>query len=348
MSDIEMRESTDMPLSSKDVQPERRPTIVLFPQGDLTLVIGKVEQQPVRVSRDALRLASPVWNAMLNGNWAESGATEIPFPEDDIEAMMIVLRISHLKYEGVPDPEVMKIGGLYNLAAVCDKYDVLHIVQFVYYMKRWFPRLNHYKRYHPRMPRKELQENMDPRWLFVAWVFGHEHSFKVQAGYLARTAMMNTEGQLMTEFGEMIEKHHVPSDLLERIIETRKATITLLLEHIRALLQALQSDTVCKQDSLSLDAQLGCRSSIFGSFLVELTRIGIVGNGLVIADVEDVTVSVERLNQSLQTVRVLTNAGHKSCGRRFRLAYTSKEIVSAMKSPVSDAHLAHFEKGACE
>jgi len=78
-------------------QPELRPTIVLYPQGDLTLVVGDVVKQPFLVSRDAVRLASPVWNAMLGGRWRESGASEVALPDDDPEAMHIVLKLAHLK-----------------------------------------------------------------------------------------------------------------------------------------------------------------------------------------------------------------------------------------------------------
>ncbi|KAF2655964.1 hypothetical protein K491DRAFT_715811 [Lophiostoma macrostomum CBS 122681] len=122
------------PASSTDeheaTTPISKSTITLHDYGDRTLLIGAPDElQPVRVSSDVLRLASPVWRAMLERSWVESKAPEIIFPDDDPEAMLIVLRIAHLAFHELPKKRGLSFESLVNLAIVCDKYDVVGIVR---------------------------------------------------------------------------------------------------------------------------------------------------------------------------------------------------------------------------
>lgn len=73
-----------------------RADIVLHDESDITLLIGDGKKhQSVKALKMVMCLTSPVWKAMLSGQWAESGASKIAFPDDDIDAMVIVLRIAH-------------------------------------------------------------------------------------------------------------------------------------------------------------------------------------------------------------------------------------------------------------
>ena len=131
-----------MELDSEKSQTESsdpRKTIQLYDGGDVVLQIGPEEQpQPVLVSKLAIALASPVWKAMFERQqWAESTADEIPFPEDDIEAMLIVLRIAHLRFQELPGKHGLSLQAMLNLAVVCDKYDLVKVVRPFLDLHRW-------------------------------------------------------------------------------------------------------------------------------------------------------------------------------------------------------------------
>ena len=77
------------------------------PEGDLVLHVGAefgYVPRPARfrVSRVALRLASPVWKVMFTGKFAEATAEEVTLPEDSSAGVRILLLIAHLQFKKVP------------------------------------------------------------------------------------------------------------------------------------------------------------------------------------------------------------------------------------------------------
>jgi hypothetical protein len=158
-------------------------TIVLRESGDVTLLIGTGKtQQPVVVSSEALCLASPVWKVMFKPPWAESKAHEIPFPDDDPESMLIVLRIAHLKFQDLPAKKSLEALALHKLAVVCDKYDLVSLVRPFVDLHCWAERFFY---------RAPLQ-NAWAGWLFVAWTFGYTQSFNDLARDMAYGVSVNT------------------------------------------------------------------------------------------------------------------------------------------------------------
>lgn len=110
------------------------------PDGDLILILSRnglddaevdhknPPNDEMRVSSKVLMLNSPVFKAMLSGNFKEgielaanSGHSDpysLEFPDDDVEAMTILCQILHNVYV----PERPKPLGLSKLAFVSDKY----------------------------------------------------------------------------------------------------------------------------------------------------------------------------------------------------------------------------------
>ena len=116
------------------------------PAGDLTLLIGSGrKQRQIRASSKVLSLASPVFAALLSPKFAEGvslsqkewqKAQEIPFPEDDPEAMIWLCHALHFKKcvdEDFSFPLLMKI------ALLCDKYDLSRALGMwsAMWMRRW-------------------------------------------------------------------------------------------------------------------------------------------------------------------------------------------------------------------
>jgi hypothetical protein len=100
---------------------------IIVTYGDIYLKLGK-EGFPnfrVLVSSVALTLASPVFDAMFNGNFSEGQARsaslphEVPLAEDDTQAMLLVDQIAHMRTSHLP--EKLTIDAFTDFAFVCDK-----------------------------------------------------------------------------------------------------------------------------------------------------------------------------------------------------------------------------------
>jgi hypothetical protein len=93
------------------------------------------------VSSHAMALASPVWKKFLFPPWPKSEGTkeskkqdeckfpvqQLTFVEDDGEALLTLLRITHLKFKEVP--VTLHYNHLLNLAILVDQYDCMDIVR---------------------------------------------------------------------------------------------------------------------------------------------------------------------------------------------------------------------------
>jgi hypothetical protein len=160
-----------------------RPTIRLHDSGDVTLLIGYGDDRKrVLVSTTVLRLASPVWKAMFGARWAESEASEIDLSHDDADAMLLVLRIAHLQFHDLA--KGLKYRALLDLAVVCDKYDLIHLVRPFLDLYGWAKPYTYTLRQPIRHTARPIQY---PGWLFIAWTFGYIESFCALAKQMSCT-----------------------------------------------------------------------------------------------------------------------------------------------------------------
>lgn len=81
--------------------PVKLPVKELCPNGDLMLLVGKNPVHPFLVSRTVLTSTSPVFSAMLTGNFSEATKKEIDLEDNDAGALLTVLRIAHLRFHEV-------------------------------------------------------------------------------------------------------------------------------------------------------------------------------------------------------------------------------------------------------
>lgn len=99
------------------------------PAGDLVLLVGVDEDSKLlRVSSRVLTLASPVLSALLSPRFKEgnslsdsTGVPQIPFPEDNPEAMEWLCQTLHFKTKVTDEVSFPLVK---NLAVLCDKYDL--------------------------------------------------------------------------------------------------------------------------------------------------------------------------------------------------------------------------------
>lgn len=117
--------------NEQTIEKVKESPVTLDPSGDLLLIVNQAARQKTfRVSSFAMCLASPVWRAMLSpsGNFKEAHPKdgEISFPEDDPDAMFIVLSAVHYQFQHIP--EDLSSENLLNLGILCDKYDVAKLM----------------------------------------------------------------------------------------------------------------------------------------------------------------------------------------------------------------------------
>ena len=98
--------------------------------GDLTLEIGPHRAQ-YRVCSRALSRASPVFKAMLYGQFTEASAKQLDglwsvvLPEDDPDTMRILLNITHGYFDEIPSPLAEE--ELLKATLLTHKYDMTGI-----------------------------------------------------------------------------------------------------------------------------------------------------------------------------------------------------------------------------
>lgn len=110
------------------------PTIALAADGDVVLVVGP-DRRRLRVSSIFVKNASPVLKAMLGPKFKEGhqltqrDEVEIPLPDDNAEALEIVLTTIHGHNDKVPT--TLSPTSLLRIAITVDKYDCYNPLAFV-------------------------------------------------------------------------------------------------------------------------------------------------------------------------------------------------------------------------
>ena len=152
-------------------------TIFIDQQGDLDLVVGTGEvARTFCVSSKVMRLASPVWRAMLSPDFSfiEAGndTSQITFPEDNPTALFILLLASHLRLLEIP--KFIDDNTLMELCILCDKYDCVAVLRP--WLSVWLPPLS-----------EILRETAPPlEWAMISWVIGDASGFKIATNELVR------------------------------------------------------------------------------------------------------------------------------------------------------------------
>ncbi len=173
-------------------------TVYLDPWGDLKIIAEDRNQEPktLVVSSTVMRLASPVWRVMFDPNGrfreAQEAQKEVFFPDDDADALVILLRIAHLAWREVP--ETISFDNLAALAVLCDKYDMIHFVRP--WLAKWQSR--------PLAIVRGPEER-----LFIAWTFGDYMSFVHNVKKLIVSCNTDDAGK-MTRGGKLIELDFAP------------------------------------------------------------------------------------------------------------------------------------------
>lgn len=179
-------------------------------KSDPTLVLDKPNDDghaDVLVSSHVMRRASPVWRSMLApSRWKESSEARLPMPENDLDAMTVVLHIAHLNFMEVPTSiGEIRDSTLLQIAILCDKYDLFNLVSP--WIDHWIGKVD------PELDVADM--------LFVFYVFNRKERFVKLANSVVPTlrcvlnaedGMENQDGRNMVPQGQE-HRNNVMSEL---------------------------------------------------------------------------------------------------------------------------------------
>ncbi|QSZ33629.1 hypothetical protein DSL72_005197 [Monilinia vaccinii-corymbosi] len=202
------------------------------------------------VSSKHMVLVSPVFKAMLQwSNFKEGyamkshGEVEIPLPDDDPDAMRILVDIVHCHHKDVP--RKVKLGLLTHLAVLVDKYRLHEAVQI--YSDMW---ISHAKK---KFPSSMAEDGVEIclQWLCISWVFEKPRDFTS----MTRIFQQESTQSLSSMISESPWDIPVPSNVVENIEQDRIRALDEAISALRDTIESYQTSTlVCRASPAHLSA----------------------------------------------------------------------------------------------
>lgn len=181
------------------------------PHGDLILDLPPSDaQHSLRVASKALCLSSSVFRAMLGPSSkfqegvklrenAGGSAAHISLDDDSYDALLIVMNAIHLQIRKMPTTVTVDL--FYQIAVVCDKYDLAEIL--VPWVKMWTDRFQD-------VAKKPGYE----RWFLISWVFRQSKIFSNVTRELMLDTKLSKRGLLVTSGGHFLDSGGIPDSLI--------------------------------------------------------------------------------------------------------------------------------------
>ncbi|MCJ1368297.1 hypothetical protein MMC16_007439 [Acarospora aff. strigata] len=312
--------------------------ICILDSGDLLLLVTYSNDRIVFVvSSHAMSLASPIWKKTLKPPFPKLVSRidgdddlqdkQVDFSEDNGEALLLLLRIAHLQFSKVPS--TLTFESLLDVAILYDKYDCVGLVGP--WLSLWLSN-----------EETQSKEQGYEEWLFIAWVFGREKTFKELATKLTHEVKINAKGDCLTSTGEIFPSQ-MPPDIIESILDIRQATVKALLNVLYDYVDRFESnkETICRENSKECDAL------VYGSLL----------RGLQEADLwprkssKTVHISVQELASKLNSLNIFiypqdrrrhSSSSHYNCNWAERKDLVANTL-SSIPDPVLESHSRHMQ-----
>ena len=182
------------------------------PNGDLKIKVGsETNSELFIVSSKAMSLVCKPWKAMFGSDskfleGTRSSDTIIPLPEDNVEALRILVNAAHLRFSSVPP--VLNFSTLVQVAILCDKYGAAELVQP--WLSVWL-----------NAAQSHSESLIHEGWLLIAWTFGLSSKFRHIANLMvhdlgARRFELNECQHHLLKWrnGRMVEEYYLPPGIL--------------------------------------------------------------------------------------------------------------------------------------
>ncbi|KAI9844826.1 MAG: hypothetical protein M1837_005244 [Sclerophora amabilis] len=189
------------------------------------------------------------------------GMVEIPLPDDDPSALLILLNIIHGYIRKVP--QKVNFLMLTQLSVLIDKYELHEVAELI--SSQWVSELS------KDMPCSFTDETLP--WIFVSWVFQKRELF-LEA---TKIAMRESRCMLRDAPGHELP---IPSSISGSIDEKRQNAVSGLITELMQILERYSEPGYCcvlwKRDGQNERKALLCDSLILGSLTKGLNSIGLI------------------------------------------------------------------------
>ncbi|KAF8243181.1 hypothetical protein K440DRAFT_664302 [Wilcoxina mikolae CBS 423.85] len=192
----------------------------LSPRADMIVALYQQDGNSIKyaVESNILRLASPVFRAMLGENFKEgaelvSSRNELytlELPDDDAKAMYTLLCILHHISQQVPTK--MPHSELLHIAITSEKYDCYEAL--FPWIQLWLPQA------------KTLKDDNDA--LLIAWSFRYKALFEVISRVLILECPVASDGTIVTKSGGPFHET-IPESVLTKILQRRNDVVDKIL-----------------------------------------------------------------------------------------------------------------------
>ncbi|TID22680.1 V-type proton ATPase subunit D [Venturia nashicola] len=309
------------------------PVITLCFDADLMLVVGEDHGQAHRykVSRHTLCMASPVFKAMLTGNFSEAVKDEIVLEDDDPGALLLVLRIAHLKHSEVR--RTLSLPDLVNVATICDKYDTAAVCRpFVAgWIDQW-------------LPTSISKDSFEVIW--PTWVFGYDKQFVSLVDELYQCFTLNDLGHAEYS-GQRLADMMMPPGLLENLEKGRLVAIDSILTDFYFFVDSyVKGSRSCQEQRAGTREAEACSAFLVGqliraSYMLDCFPVRQMGT-----DRDD---SIDQLYSKLTGISLNpyteNNSTHNSCALvSKKMATRMYFTLKAIPSPILDYHRVHLRE----
>ncbi|TGO20774.1 hypothetical protein BPAE_0267g00140 [Botrytis paeoniae] len=220
----------------------------------------------ILVSSKHMSFASPVFKAMLTGDFKEAvelrekGRIEIPLPDDDACAMIILI-IMHGRFKSVT--KYPNLALFAKIAILVDKYQCHESTEFA--VKVWTAN-------HRPLPWSRSWYNTSC-WICVAWVFRLDDGFREATEKIIRESGVGL-GAILKENDLALP---IPERVINKIDESRENAISQLINILKDTISRYQGQTLiypshslCVLDIIS--HRETCDATVLGSLIKSATE----------------------------------------------------------------------------
>ncbi|KAF5510770.1 hypothetical protein CGCS363_v002497 [Colletotrichum siamense] len=319
-------------------------TVIVEEDGDLHLDVGREGGEPTTyvVCSRALARHSPVFKAMLFGDFAEARPTEgsqwiVEVSEDNREMFPIFLNIVHGCFKDVPTK--LHIQELCALVVIVEKYDALPIIRP--WVKEWMDQAAEWS-----------DIGYSSHLVCLAWVTGHRAIFENNVRNVIYTCY-GSEQELFHDFQFFDHEALHPPGLFEYLAKLREDVLQAIMRPFLDLYYQLTVDERSTEAPVARTCvhpdeaeQFDCESLLLGSLMISFTRRGLDITQKEFKYNED----LKGLKKEIDNMRIQTDCSHDECASLV-LQYIDKGRLEEERL-ITEAvfvrleHLEHLQKQA--
>ncbi|KAK1982108.1 hypothetical protein LZ30DRAFT_749570 [Colletotrichum cereale] len=318
------------------------------PDGDLVLRAGQqtgLPERSFRVCANALRRSSQVWKKMLFGPFKESkpafGTWLVHLPDDDPDALEIVLNIIHANFPLVP--ATPSLAELYEIFQMANKYDMVPALKP--WANAWLDVAESYA--------AATDGESMAALTYVAWELGQVELHRKMMKELLLYSSIGGDGRMVTADGVVLDDFDPigPPGLLGFLRRQQQDILATLPLQLNTVVAELTTGPGCCVDKkASADEKADCNDIVLGSLVrgmvktkgtISLTMVG--GEGESVANFASVIRAIAD--------GISTHEGHSGkCNPAPRIVaalnkFTRGRIVKLTKISVEKMEIRRDELG---